>query len=133
MKDYKKWTAETRKQSLKLTNRAKKFGWIENPKECRRCGQTEGILHLHNEDYDITLNTLTEAFDRFPISITEDELKAIDGALEPICWRCHMIHHSVRRNPAAVKLYFEEVKQGKKFAPVYKHNFNILKYEHNIE
>lgn len=54
MKDYKGWSGEFRSASLRLTNAAKKEGWIQDPKKCNRCGQEEGILHLHNEDYDVT-------------------------------------------------------------------------------
>ena len=108
------------------------MGWVAQPSECRRCGQTEGILHLHNEDYDVTLYTLRKVFDRFPVDITDEELKNINEVLEPICWRCHMIHHSNHRNPEACEQYWVDLKNGKKFPPVYKHNFNILKYEHGI-
>lgn len=132
MRKYKKWSKEFRLASLKLTTKAKKMGWIPKPSKCRRCGQTEGILHLHNEDYDVTLYTLRKVFDRFPVDITAEELKNINEVLEPICWRCHMIHHSNHRNPEACEQYWVDLKNGKKFPPVYKHNFNILKYEHGI-
>lgn len=132
MRNYKKWSAKQRQESLKLTNKAKKMGWIQNPRKCNRCGQDKGILHLHNEDYDVTYNTLSEVFNRFPISITKEELDNVNSVLEEICWRCHMMHHSAYRNREAVKKYFEEVKQGKMYEPVYKHNFDILKYDHNV-
>jgi len=132
MRNYKKWSAETRKASLKLTKKARKMGWIQNPKKCNRCGQTEGILHLHNEDYDVTLNTLTEVFNRFPIFITSDELVAVNNALEEICWRCHMMHHSKYRNKQAVENYFSEIAKGVQYPPVYRHDFGILKRDHNV-
>lgn len=132
MKSYKGWSPEFRKASLKLTNKAKTLGWIAQPKQCRRCGQTKGILHLHNEDYDVTYYTLTEAFNRFPVSITEHELSELDRVLEPICWRCHMMHHSVGRNKQAVEQYFSEVALGKQWPPVYKHDFTILNRDHGL-
>jgi len=132
MRNYKGWSGDFRKESLKLTNAAKKMGWIENPSKCNRCGQTEGILHLHNEDYDVTYYTLKEVFNRFPISITVEEQEKVNSVLEQICWRCHMLHHSVRRNKQAVEKYFEEIKNGKKYPPVYKHDFTILKRDHNV-
>ena len=73
MKDYKGWSSNFRSASLKLTNRAKKEGWIQNPIKCNRCGQTEGILQLHNEDYDITFYTLEKVFNRSPLTITKEE------------------------------------------------------------
>ncbi len=132
MKNYKKWTPEFRRASLKLTNKAKELGWIKNPKQCNRCKQTEGIIHLHNEDYDITYYTLKEVFERFFIEINPDELKNIKSVLEPLCWRCHMMHHSVRRNPTSVEKYFKEIEMGKQYPPVYKHNFEILNKDHNV-
>jgi hypothetical protein len=132
MKSYKGWTPEFRKASLKLTNKAKKMGWIPQPRKCRRCGLEVGILHLHNEDYDVTYYTLTEVFNRFPIHIFPEEVEKINQALEPICWRCHMMHHSVRRNKQAVEQYFKEIKNGKRYPPVYKHDFGILKRDHNV-
>ena len=132
MKSYKKWTPEFRTASLKLTNKAKQMGWIPDPKKCNRCNQTDGIIHLHNEDYDITLYTLEEVFNRFPIEITSEELKKVNDVLEPLCWRCHMMHHSIRRNKYAVEKYFKEVEQGKQYPPVFKHDFTILNRDHNV-
>lgn len=132
MKSYKGWSPDFRKASLKLTNKAKKMGWIPEPRQCRRCGQGKGILHLHNEDYDVTFYTLTEVFDRFPVSITSEEIAKLNEVLEPICWRCHMMHHSRGRNAKAVELYFQEVAGGKQYPPVYRHDFTILNRDHGL-
>jgi hypothetical protein len=43
-----------------------------------------------------------------------------------------MMHHSVRRNKQAVEQYFKEIKNGKRYPPVYKHDFGILKRDHNV-
>jgi len=132
MNSYKKWSADFRRRSLKYTQQAQKMGWIPYPKKCNRCGQVHGIIHTHNEDYDVTFYTLDEVFNRFPISITSEELERLNMVLEPLCWRCHMMHHSKRRAPKAVKQYFQDVASGKQFPPVYKHDFNILKRDHNV-
>jgi len=132
MRQYKKWSPEFRQKSLNLTNRAKTRGWIQEPKECRRCKQTEGILHLHNEDYDVTVNILTDVFARPRPVPTEEEKAQLAEVLEPICWRCHMIHHSEHRAPEQVAKYKAEIEAGKQYPPVYKHNFWILKKEHDI-
>jgi len=132
MRTYKNWTGKFRLESLKLTNKAKAQGWIPEPKECRRCKQNKGIIHLHNEDYDVTYYTLREVFDRFPISITAKEIEAVNLVLEPLCWRCHMMHHSIRRNKNAVTQYFKEIKDGKQYPPIFKHDFTILKRDHNV-
>jgi|TARA_R100001510_G_C7654982_1_gene213879 hypothetical protein len=132
MQTYKGWSGDFRKESLKLTNKAKRLGWIASPTCCNRCGQTKGILHLHNEDYDVTYYTLKKVFDRFPVTITKEEKDKVNSVLEEICWRCHMLHHSVRRNKQAVEKYFAEIKNGKQYPPVYKHDFTILKRDHNV-
>ena len=132
MRNYKQWSAEFRKESLKLTNKAKKLGWIKQPTKCCKCGQEKGIIQLHNEDYDATYYTLRDAFNRFPVDITEEELQKVNDALLELCWRCHMMHHSKHRNAEAVEQYFQEVKAGKQYPPVYRHNFDILKRDHNV-
>jgi hypothetical protein len=132
MKSYKKWSAADRSRSLKLTKAARKYGWIQDPKKCNRCKQTEGIIHLHNENYDVTLNILEDVFSRFPVEITKAELDRVHAVLEPLCWRCHMMHHSTRRNKYAVEKYFNEIKQGKQYPPVYRHDFTILNKDHNV-
>ena len=43
-----------------------------------------------------------------------------------------MMHHSVRRNKQAVEKYFDEVKGGKIYTPVYKQDFTILKRDHDV-
>jgi len=43
-----------------------------------------------------------------------------------------MMHHSIKRNPEAVKKYFKEISEGKMYKPVYKHNFEILKIENGL-
>jgi hypothetical protein len=124
MKSFKKWSAEERERSLKLTNQAKRMGLLEEPKQCRCCGQTEGILHTHNKNYDVTLSLVPKMITG---TATEDEVRQVKEVLVPICWRCHMIYHSKYRNIAAYERYFAEIKAGKQYPPVYRHDFEILK------
>jgi hypothetical protein len=109
MKSYKGWSAEQRMESFRKTMKAIEDGVIPKAHTCNRCGQKEGIIQYHNEDYS-------------------DPIKY----LEMLCWRCHMMHHSKKRNPEAVANYFREVAEGKQYKPVYKHNFDILKIDHNV-
>jgi len=125
MNSYKKWSGEERTRSLRLTNKAKKMGLLDEPKMCRVCGQTEGILHTHNKDYDVTLALVPKMIDG---TATKEEVEMVKEVLVPLCWRCHMILHSKYRNSEAYKKYFEEVKDGKKcYPPVYKHDYELLK------
>lgn len=129
MNNYKGWTGEQRELSLKLTNRAKKLGLLEQPHKCKFCGQEKGILHTHNENYGVTLELVPKMLNG---TATKEEIEKVKSVLWPICWRCHMIWHSKRRAPKQVEKYFEEVKNGKQYPPVYKHDFEILRREHNI-
>lgn len=125
LNSFKKWSGAERERSLKLTNKAKAMGLLEEPKKCRVCGQTEGILMTHNKNYDVTLKYVPKMIAG---TATQEEIEAVKEVLVPLCWRCHMIYHSKHRNPKAYKKYFEEVKDGKKvYPPVYHHDFNILK------
>ena len=126
MKSYKKWTKLQRLKSLQITNKAKQMGLIKKPKKCNRCGQTKGILHLHNEDYDWTLKELPKYLNGEK-EIDKKAREYIANCLEEICWICHMVHHSKYRNKKAHDEYFKKVKEGFKPAPVYKHDFEILK------
>lgn len=128
MKSYKKWSAEERQRSLALTNRAKRLGLIPPATKCSICGQSEGIIQYHNENYDATLQYVPKLLLG---TATDEERKAIAEALVPLCWRCHMVHHSMHRNKEAVERYFAEVRGGKRYPPVYRHDFEILK-EHGI-
>lgn len=91
---YKIWSKAQRNRSSRLTTRAEKLGWIRKREKCERCGKTEGIIHLHCEDYSVTLEILTICFNRVPVSITEEEKKAVNAVLEVLCFRCHLKHHT---------------------------------------
>jgi hypothetical protein len=109
--NYKQWSGAERDRSYRLTVKAIKAGEIPPATDlgCNRCKQTEGIIHYHNHDYSHPTKYL-----------------------EPLCWRCHMILHSIRRNPEAVNDYWSEIFQGKQYPPVFKHDFSILRRDHGI-
>lgn len=109
MKSYKQWSKADRLASLKKTKAAIANGVIPEATKCNRCGQTEGIIQYHNHDYS-------------------DPIKF----LESLCWRCHMIHHSVYRSPINCARYWEEICQGKMYPAVHKHDFAILARDHGI-
>jgi hypothetical protein len=111
LKSYKGWTAKERAASARLSKKAIEAGIIPPPEDlgCNRCKQKEGIIHYHNEDYS-------------------DPIKY----LEALCWRCHVILHSIHRNPEACQAYWDSISMGKQWPPVYKHDWGILKREHRI-
>lgn len=120
MNSYKNWTPEQRSASLRLTNKAKEMGLIEEPKKCRICGQTEGILHLHNEDYDATLELTPKMING---TATQEEIEKVRNALVPICWRCHMMLHKRFKHPRSFNEYMiDTMILHKRFPAVYRPN-----------
>ena len=133
---YKHWDKAYRNRSYEMVKKAEALGWIKPRCKCNRCPQTEGIIHLHCENYDVTTEVLTVALARKPKpSITPEEKEQINSndVLEVLCWRCHMMHHSANRAPEAHKKYFDEVAAGKVFPPVLKHNFAVLSTDHGVK
>jgi hypothetical protein len=102
MNDYKKWSGDFRKKSLRLTNKAKALGWLIDPSECKFCSSNKGI-HFHNEDYDVTYYTLKEVFSRKPVVIHAAELQSVRSVLIPVCRKCHLQIHKKEREEAARK------------------------------
>lgn len=119
MKDYKKWTAAQRNRSLALTRKAKQLGLIPKPSRCCFCGQENGILHHHNVDYDVTLELQPKILNG---TATEEEFEMVMNVLKPVCWRCHMMLHRAEKHPKSAEVYFERVKNGERFKPIYRPN-----------
>jgi len=126
-RNFKQWTKEERSKSGAMTRRMKAAGLIGKASKCCKCGQDKGIIQLHNEDYDTTLEIGQNVVNRIPMSFEGDEKDRYMGALLELCWTCHMILHSEHRNKTAHDNYFEAVKNGARFAPVFRHDFSELK------
>lgn len=96
--------------SYRLTKKAIAEGVIPKATVCNRCGQDQGIVMYHNHDYS-------------------DPIKY----LESLCWRCHMVIHSEHINKEACDKYWEEIKNGNRYDPVYSYkSFYILAKENGI-
>lgn len=113
MRSYNGFTPQQRMRGDYIIKQAIKEGILPAATDCKCvvCGQDKGIRHYHTEDYT-------------PEHIVEK--------CEVWCWRCHLIHHSRHINPEACEAYFESIKQGVKYPPVYKNNIRILATEHGI-
>jgi len=134
VKQYKKWTGKQRSQSYAWTMKAIKDGIItgKQTKVCERCSQDKGIIMLHNEDYDVTLTILGNHYEQgYPV--TDEHKDAMNEVLWEMCWRCHMVLHSIHRAPEACRKYWVEINSGKQYPPVFKHDFNILRVDHGIK
>lgn len=69
-KDGKWFSGDYRVKQSEILRRAISIGKVKPPTACNRCGQTNGVLHTHIEDYDNPLE------------------------YEPLCIVCHIAHHS---------------------------------------
>lgn len=124
MNSYQKWSPQDRTKSLKLYNKAKKMGLLVLPTKCRRCGQEEGTIEHHNHNYDISLEVLPKIIDGCATQEDKDRLYEV---LEPLCWRCHFMFHNSHRWEKKVAEYFERVRKGEKFPPMYRRKTKPLK------
>jgi len=78
-------------------------GTRERAKVCDACGQTEGVLDRHSEDY-------SEPFG--------DHIGAYG-----LCYTCHMLVHCRFRSPQAWHAYKTAVNGGATFPPMRSRNF----------
>lgn len=107
MTSYNGFTPAQRWRGLAIVKRAIADGVIPpaNTLPCSRCGQTEGIIMYHSEDY------------------TPERIVA---QVVPLCWRCHMMLHCRFRHPKSWEKYAAEVAAGTRYPPVYRHSWPIL-------
>jgi hypothetical protein len=113
MREYNGFTPEQRREAGRIQERAFKQGIIQRPRKCKRCGQEKGIIDAHLEDYNKPL---------------ED--------IEPLCYRCHMIHHVAHnrdnKDPDCAR-YWAEVAEGKQYPPMFRRDISILGRDHGIK
>lgn len=107
MKDYNGFSGKERLAGDKILKKAIAEGKLPSLKVavCVKCGQDKGIRHYHTEDYSP---------------------EGIVAHSECWCWTCHMLWHSRFRFPVEVHEYFEKIKAGARYSPVYVHDFKIL-------
>lgn len=96
MKDYNGWPGKLRDKVGRQIKRAIEKGELAAPSKCERCGQTEGTIDYHTENYGDAFNNL-----------------------EQLCYKCHRKVHDAERFPEACARYWEDIRLGKVFPPVY--------------
>ena len=107
---FRGWQHEERMAFCKLIDAAIAKGELKPFREvgCNRCGQKQGLGTYHSPWY------------------------ASIKYAEPLCWRCHLVTHLERRDPQGCERYWEEIKNGKQYPPVFKSDISILQREHGI-
>lgn len=103
LSSYNGFTGERRLEIDKLVKAAYRDGSLERPAACMACGQDQGPIIGHLEDYD----------------------RWRDATI-PLCQRCHLMLHCRWRAPAAWHRYRELVRMGYRFAPATGHFTQIV-------
>lgn len=120
LKDYtsvdgRLWTGAQREAGLVAMRLAiRRAEMPEYPDHCSWCGQHEGFMNWHNEDYSRPVELLI-----------------------PLCFRCHMIVHSRRWARQASEFYLSRVIEGWRWPAIerqgaYTKGFNTLAVENLI-
>jgi hypothetical protein len=86
VKDYNGFSGRQRERAQRWLNKEWNTGRLARPSECVACGQTEGIIQAHAEDYS----------DPFRAGVT-------DGF--HLCKRCHAMVHARFKNQKAWREY----------------------------
>jgi hypothetical protein len=81
-------------------------GLRPRPSVCCACGQDQGVIDAHAEDYSEPFGDHTDSY--------------------PLCYRCHMMVHCRFRNRRAWDRYRGHIRAGLRFAPLYHRNFGQI-------
>jgi hypothetical protein len=95
VKDYNGFSAKEREDAYEWLKEQWRLGKRPKPEKCCACGQTEGVLMAHSEDYS---KPYGDNIDRYPL-----------------CYICHMMVHCRFRNPEKFAAYAKIVSAGGRF------------------
>lgn len=98
LSNYNGFTGKEREASLRRVHKLWKSGEVPIPTTCAACGQTEGAIHGHSEDY------------------------SNDDVHLPICITCHLILHMRWQMPRLWELYKQAVRHGFRGVPLEQNN-----------
>lgn len=96
---YNGFSPEQRDRSQHWLN-AQFAAGLPRPTRCQACGQEHGAIDYHTEDYSEPFGPHIHGFS--------------------LCYRCHIILHCRRRNPAAWDRYREALRNGWRFPPMWR-------------
>lgn len=108
MNSYNGFSPETRNRAQNWLRKQWQSGALDKPARCCACGQDQGIIHAHAEDYS----------EPFRAGVTDEY---------HLCFVCHMMVHCRFKNRRAWKRYCDAVARGLRSAPTYANNFYAFK------
>lgn len=74
--------------------------------KCMACGQTQGLIQFHSEDYSEPFGPHIGAYE--------------------FCYRCHIVLHCRHRNPAGWERYKLQLRFGWTWAPMHSQDFQRI-------
>lgn len=98
MNEYNGFSGKQRELAGKWLNEQWSTGAIPKPSGCCVCGQTNGVIHAHSEDYSLPF--MAGKTDKYPV-----------------CFNCHMIIHCKKHNQALYEKYQYLILTGTQFLP----------------
>lgn len=110
MKDYNGFSPGQRLKAYRWLQDQYARGARRRPTRCDACGQTEGIIEAHSEDYSAPYGD----------HIGEWSL----------CYRCHMMVHNRQHAPDAWRQYRAALAGGTIFAAFHKRNYWGFRHQH---
>lgn len=102
-KPYNGFSAEERSRAGRWARAERAAGRKSKPTKCDACGQTEGVIEPHSEDYSAPYGDHIGAFG--------------------LCYRCHMMIHCRFSNPVAWHQYLRSIHSGMVYVPFLQRDF----------
>lgn len=108
MKSYNGFSPEQREKAQAWLRRQWDAGELERPKKCCACGQTDGVLDAHAEDYSEPFGPHISEF--------------------PLCYLCHMmVHCRFGSGATAFHRYETLIAEGFRFPAFARRNFDYVR------
>ena len=104
MKSYNGFSAAQRNKAQAWLNGQWRSGKLAKPSVCHACGQTQGVIDAHAEDYS----------EPFAAGKTDQY---------HLCFQCHMMVHCRFHHLEKWRWYKEAVADGMTFEPYFKRDF----------
>jgi len=102
MKEYNGFSGQKRTEVQNWLKAEVKAGRVQWPTVCEACGQTEGVIDAHHEDYNNPLGFVG------------------------LCYVCHTMLHSRSKNPLAWGRYKAVIRTGVRYSAAMKRDFGII-------
>ncbi len=108
MKFYNGFSPAQRLKALKWLRNEQAHGRRQSkPKVCMACGQTEGLLQEHSEDYSEPFGSHIGSYE--------------------FCYRCHITLHCRFSSHTAWEKYKEFLRAGYRWEPIHGSNFDLIR------